>query len=432
MKIAVVGAGFTGLSAAFYLSELGHDVTVFEKDSYAGGLAVGYKEKKWEWSLEKFYHHWFTNDKNALSLAKEIGFETIIKKPKTSVYINDAIYKLDSARDVIKFPLLNSINKLKMSLVLGFLHYNPFWKPLEKYKTSEILPKFMGETPYQMIWEPLLINKFQKYADNISLAWFWARIKKRTQALAYPKGGFLKFANKLTEKIKQSGGKVNFNSEITGIKNERNTVSLCFNDLNHFSEKRKVLFFDKVIVTIPSFLFLIIAPQLPKAYKIELQKLKGLGALNLVLRLKKSFLKDGTYWLNICDRNSPLMAIIEHTNFMDKKYYNNEHLIYLGNYLANDHPHMKMAKEELLKIYDPFLKKINTSYQESIIDYQLFKSPFAQPIIPINYSKIIPSFETPLKNIYLANIQQVYPWDRGTNYAIELGKKIAKIVMDNI
>ena len=90
-----------------------------------------------------------------------------------------------------------------------------------------------------------------------------------------------------------------------------------------------------------------------------------------------------------------------------------------------------MEKEEVLKLFDPFLRKINPEYKNSLIDYQLFKAPFAQPIIPTNYSKMIPPMITPLKNVYLANIEQVYPWDRGTNYAVELGQKVASLILEN-
>ena len=38
---------------------------------------------------------------------------------------------------------------------------------------------------------------------------------------------------------------------------------------------------------------------------------------------------------------------------------------------------------------------------------------------------------TPLPHVYLANIEQVYPWDRGTNYAVELGEKVAHQILDN-
>jgi protoporphyrinogen oxidase len=313
-----------------------------------------------------------------------------------------------------------------MSVVIGFLKYDPFWKFLEKFKASEVLPKVMGKKPYKMIWEPLFINKFGKYADNVSLAWFWARIKKRTPSLAYPKGGFLNFANALVSQIEKRGGKVLFETEITNLQDQEKT-SLEIRSLDGKIRKET---FDKVIITVPSFLFLKIAPQLPDKYKDSLGKLKGLGATNLVLRMRKEFFPDGSYWLSVCDMDSPVMAIVEHTNFMDKKNYNNEHLLYLGNYRPADDLYFQLSDEEMLKKFDPFLKRINPTYKKNIIGYKLFKAPFAQPIIPVNYSKILPAFKTPLKNVYLANIEQVYPWDRGTNYAVELGQKVVKELSD--
>ena len=159
-------------------------------------------------------------------------------------------------------------------------------------------------------------------------------------------------------------------------------------------------------------------------------KLKGLGAVNLVLRLKSSFLKDGTYWLSVCDKKSPIMAVVDHSNFMDVTNYNGEHIVYLGNYLPMNHRYFKMDAKAILKIYDPFLKKINEKYKNNLIGLEVFKAPFAQPIIPVNYSKMIPPFKTSLKNVFLANIQQVYPWDRGTNYAVELGEKIVGFILN--
>lgn len=423
MKIGIIGAGFTGLSAAYYLSKQKHKVYIFEKDKNPGGLAVGYKEKDWDWSLEAHYHHWFANDNSALSLAKEINYQVLLKRPKTSVYVDGKTYQLDSPINVLTFPKLNLLERLRMAATIAGLKYNPFWQQLEKIRASEFLPKAMGEKSYQTLWEPQLHNKFGTYMNEISLAWFWARIHKRTASLAYPARGFLSFANNIVKNIKQNEGKFFFDTEVTEIKsNEQTSIKFKIND-NWKAEN-----FDKLIVTLPSFYFLKIAPHLPEDYKNKLNILKGLGAINLIIRFKKPFFTDHTYWLSICDKKSPIMAIVEHTNFMDKKYYNNEHIVYLGNYVPSNHPYMKMSADELLKEYDPYLRKINPDYSSSIIGYSLFKAPFAQPIIPINYSKIIPSFDTPLKNVYLANIQQVYPWDRGTNYAIELGEKVAKLI----
>lgn len=424
MKIGIVGAGFTGLTAGYNLSKNGHDVTIFEKDSGPGGLAIGYKEPAWDWTLEKHYHHWFTNDNHILSLAREIGAEILVKRPRTSVYVDGAIYQLDSPVSVLRFPKLNLIDRIRMSAVIGSLKFDPFWKPLERYNAATLLPKLMGEKAYKMIWEPMLINKFSAFADDVSLAWFWARIYKRTPSLVYPKGGFLTFAETLVKKYKTLGGKIHFDAAIDKLSVSGSQVTIEAAK-NKKTDKHS---FDRTIVTTPSPLFIEIAPQLPKPYTESLGKLKSLGAINLVLRLNKPFFQDDTYWLSVCDKNSPVMAIVEHTHFMNKEHYDNENLIYLCNYLPRGHKYFSMSDEEILNAYDPFLQTLNKNYRSTIIGMQAFKAPFAQPVIPVNYSRMIPKMETPLKNVYLANIEQVYPWDRGTNYAVELGEKVASLI----
>lgn len=425
MKIAIIGAGFTGLAAAYSLSKNGHRIVVFEKDSNPGGLAIGYQEKGWDWTLEAFYHHWFTNDHAVLNLAKELNYPVIIKRPKTSHLIDGKIYHLDSPHTLLKFNKLSIPERMQMGLVIGMLRYNPFWKPLEKITAAGFLSKTIGVRAYKELWEPLLIGKFGKYADEVSLAWFWARISKRTTNLAYPEGGFLKFAKRLEETIKEKGGKILYNTEITELTSS-NHPKINYKMFGNW--KLKIENYDAVVVTLPSFAFLKIAPELPDSYKKELTRMKGLGAIALVMRLNKQFLTDNTYWLSICNTQAPILAVVEHTNLMDAKHYNNEHLIYLGNYLPKDHKYFSMNAEELLKEFDPFLKTINPGYRKSVIGFKKFTAPFAQPIVFRNYSKMIPSMKTPLKNVYLANIEQVYPWDRGTNYSVELGQKAAEII----
>lgn len=424
MNVAIIGAGFTGLSAAYQLLKKGHHVTIFEKDSAPGGLAIGYQEKNWDWTLEKHYHHWFTNDDFVLRLAEEIGHEVLIRRPKTSVYVNGKLQQLDSPKHVLLFTELSIIERLRMATTLGLLRYNPFWQPLEKVHAATFLKRAMGEKAYHLLWEPQFQNKFGTFVSEISLAWFWARITKRTPSLAYPHGGFLSFANHLTEVIKKKGGKVIFNTELLELRDEKNIIVT----IKAASGKTETHTFDKVIVTLPSFLFTKVTPQLPQNYRDKLTKLKGLGATNLVLRLKQPFFADGTYWLSVCDTSSPVMAIVEHTNMLDKKHYANEHIVYLGNYVPADHEYFAMDERDMLERFDPFLRKINPHYKNSLIGMRLFKAPFAQPIIPVNYSKLLPAMITPLPNIFLANIEQVYPWDRGTNYAVELGEKVANLI----
>ena len=423
MKVAIIGAGFTGLSAAYRLTKNGHEVSVFEREEIPGGLALGYKKREWEWTLEKYYHHWFTNDTTVLNLAKELQYPVVIKRPKTSVYVDGESYQLDSPLAFLTFPKLTLLDRLRMIETLVLLRINPFWKHMEKVKAAEFLPKAMGEKAYKTIWEPQLTNKFGDFADKISLAWFWARIVKRTPSLAYPKGGFLSFAKALSRKTSELGGKMHYASSVEKIETKNGKVIV-------YHDGRKDIF-DKIIVTIPSFPFLQIAPQLPQDYVARLKKLEGIGAMTVVLRLKKQFLKDNTYWLSVCETQAPIMAVVEHTNFMDKKHYNNEHVVYLGNYLAKTHPFYTMTDKKLMETFHPFLQELHPGYEKNLIGYDVFRTPFAQPIITTNYSRIIPSLTTPLEHVYLANIQQVYPWDRGTNYAVELGEKVVQLITQN-
>lgn len=424
MKIGIIGAGFTGLAAAYDLQKAGHKVTIIEKDSQPGGLAIGYQEKNWDWTLEKHYHHWFTSDNFILDLAKEINYPVLIKRPKTSVFIKNKLYELDSPLAILKFPLLPIVDKLRMSIVLAFLKFDPFWRPLEKLNAVKILSKTMGKKAFSMLWEPQLRNKMGEYADEISLVWFWTRINKRTPSLAYPEGGFLSFAKALAKVIEDNKGIIYYSTETIRIEDaDRTTVTI------KDKQKQQKLTFDKVIVTLPTFLFLNLTPQLPQSYRKKMVRLRGLGATNMVLRLKKQFMPDNTYWLSICEQNSPVMVVVEHTNMMDKSYYNDEHLVYVGNYPEPTSKEFSMPKKDLLELYDHVLLKINPNYKSQLIDYDVFRAPFAQPIVPTNYSRLIPPFTTPLKNVFLANIEQVYPWDRGTNYAVELGQKIASIVL---
>ncbi|MBI2036462.1 FAD-dependent oxidoreductase [Candidatus Microgenomates bacterium] len=409
MQVAILGAGFTGLTAALRLLQKGHRVTIFEKENVVGGLASGFREKNWQWDLEKAYHHWFTNDASALSLAKELGITVLIKRPSTDVYIKGRQLPFDSVLSLLVFPYLPIGDRLRTGLTLLFLKMINNYHKFDNQKALPWIKKWMGERSFATIWQPLFRGKFGAYQDEIAMSWFWARIKKRTPGLAYPQGGFGTFSQSIADRIRQLGGKIYLGREVkTG---------------NSFNDK-----YDKIIITLPNPIFIKLFPRLPKKYVAKISSIQYLHALNLVLILKKPFMKK-TYWLNIADSSFPFLVAVEHTNFMDEKYYGGKHIVYIGNYLPKEHRYFKMTKEELLKEFDPFLKRINPVYNLSLINYHFFTGPFAQPVVTLNYQKKMPDFETPVKNVFLANLSMVYPWDRGTNYAIELGEKVVERVL---
>ncbi len=418
MHIAIIGAGFTGLTAGLRLAQSGHAVTIFEKESVPGGLAVGFKKESWDWDLEKHYHHIFTSDTAIRTLAQEIGISFSFSRPNTSSLVEGDILQLDSPLKLLQFPKLTIAERMRMGAVLGYLKYASGHEGLEQFTAHEWLTKQMGKRPYELLWEPLLVSKFGSEYQHISLAWFWARIKARSTELGYPDRGFQHIAYQIANAIKTKGGSIRYNTTISQIEQTGNETIV-----HREGESDR---FDQILVTVPNVLFARLTPQLPRLYQDKLLAFKGIGAVNMVLELDAPFFESGVYWLSVCEKEYPFLAVVEHTHFVDKAHYGNKHIVYVGNYVPADHPFMSKTPDELLEIYDPYLKKLNPTYGEHLKSVTQFSVPFAQPIVPVNFSRRLLPFETPLDRIFLANMQQVYPWDRGTNFAVEMGERVAQ------
>lgn len=425
MKIGIIGAGFTGLAAGFKLAKEGHEVTIFESSEFPGGLAHGFKEKKWKWTLEEHYHHLFRTDNAIQKLANEVKHTIIFRRPKTSTYYKEKISQIDSPINLLKFSHFSVIDKARTGFTLTYLKLTNSWQYLEKVEAHKFLKETMGERSWNILWKPLLQKKFGKYYKEIPASWFWARVKSRTAILGYPEGGFKELAKTIDQKIKANSGEIYYKTKVVSIKKQKGKLAIK-------TDNGKEAKFDRVICTLPTHIFTKITKGLSIKYVKNLKKFQGLGAINLVLILKKSFLKDGTYWLNINDWDIPFLCVVEHTNFMDNKKYSGERIIYIGNYLEQNHPFFDYDANYLLNEYLPHLKKLNAEFRKSDIKKKyVFKAPFAQPIVKKNFSKKIPAIKTPIDGLYLSNIQQVYPWDRGTNYAVELGNRVADLIIEN-
>jgi len=406
MHIAIIGGGVTGLAAAYTLTKRGVKVTVFEKDQTLGGLASGFRTPSWDWPLEKTYHHFFTNDKAIITLAKELGMEQdlMILSPTTSVYWNNKQYPFDTPITILKFPGIPFLDRLRTGITAAVMKINPFWQPLEHMTAKQVFLPLNGNAAWKTIWEPLLDAKFGPYAGDIAASWLWGRLYKRTPRLGYFRGGFSRFVDVLALAIQNQGGVIKTNTAVTDI------------------DRKK---FDAILLTVPSRVAIKLMT-FPKDYTRQLLSIPHLWAQTLILETDKTLLEK-TYWLNMNDRSFPFIAVVQHTNMIDKKNYGGRHIAYIGNYLPDNHPYLTLTKEQLLKKFMPHLKKINAKF--TILNSFLFTSPFAQPVHTTMYSTRAPKLETPLPHVYLANLDSIYPWDRETNYAVELGQRAAKKIL---
>jgi protoporphyrinogen oxidase len=250
------------------------------------------------------------------------------------------------------------------------------------------------------------------------MPWFWARTHFRSTSLGYLRGGFQQLYNRLVEEIGTLGGITCFDTEVQEILPQPDgTIRL--------RTKHGEREFDRVLSTLPTRLTINLTAELQGEFAARYGSLESYGAHCAILMLDRPL--TDVYWLNINDPGYPFLALVEHTNYMPPEDYGGRRLIYLGNYLPMSHRLFSMSPEEILAEYVPALQRINPDFRESwLTDYRMFKAPFAQPIVTLGYPDRLPGHQTPVPNLYLANMSQVYPQDRGQNYSIAMAERLVR------
>ncbi|MCP5101041.1 MAG: NAD(P)/FAD-dependent oxidoreductase [Chloroflexi bacterium] len=432
MKIGIIGAGIAGLSAAYDLLKAGHEVTVFETSHQPGGLASGFQDETWEWPLEKFYHHIFESDKAILEMADELGMveDVFFPTPRTSILYEGDVYPFSNPVDWLKFPGYNLWDFFRFGVAGAFLRFSKFWRYLEGHTAVSWTRRFYGQKIFDISWKPLLIGKFGDDYEKVNMAWLWARLYVRSFKLGYFKGGFQAFVDGLATRVTELGGDIKLNCPVEKIEQgENGRITLTVDGQSHR--------FDTCLATTSPGLLSKLAPGLPQDYLGQLLNLKSMGAVVMTFALKRPLMADSnTYWLNIpanspdkSKNELPFLALVEHTNYIDKAHYNGDNIIYAGDYVKPDHPYMQMSHEELEASFIASFSRINPDFRPNWIRKSwLFREPYAQPVPLINHSQNIPEINTPIPGLYFASMSQVYPWDRGTNFAVEIGRRAARLI----
>lgn len=435
VRIAIIGGGIAGLTAAYDLLRTVSQpvtVTIYEANSQLGGLAAGFKGRpEWEWPLEHFYHHLFTNDDAILGLTRELGMadQLQVHRPTTVIHYQGRNYPFDSPLRLLLFPGLRIVDRLRMGMVLAYLKYHPRppWQHFDKLLADQWLQRWIGEAGYEVIWRPMLQGKFGVHYNEVNLAWFWARIYKRTPNLIYYQGGFQAFVDALANQLQRDNVTIYTDAAVQRIQ------QLPTGGWQVAVRGQASADYDLVLSTVSPGLMQRLAPDLPTAYLAQLGELKSMGAVVVTIALDRPLLQN-TYWVNLPKKDGfPFLALVEHTNMIDPVHYGGDHLLYLGDYLDPDHRYFTMRVDELMAEFVPHLVKFNPAFQPSwITGAWMHKAKYAQPVPPVGYLEMIPDIRTPLPGLYFASMSQVYPWDRGTNYAVELGRNVAKMIQEDM
>lgn len=427
MKIGIIGGGITGLTAGYELVKNGHQITIYESEPEWGGLAGTIKAGSED--LEKFYHHIFTSDRDLLSLLEELGLTSKLQwlAPKNGIFSNNRLYPFTSPLDLLMFKELSPLERVVLGLLIYRAKMVKDWKKLENINAKAWIIKNAGEKVYQKVWGPMLNSKFDCDADRVSAAWLWNKFKLRgstrgknlaKEVLGYLQGSFGNISRELANRISAAGSVIKCGAAVHQIRPVAGK-SLEIQTGNGAESFERIIFTasPKILTELVS---------LPEIDHERLRRIKYKSNTCLVLELTQPL--SSYYWISVADPAVPFVAVIEHTNLVPVGGYGS-HLVYLSRYHDQDHELSSLSDAQVRELFLGNLKKIFPSWNESLLKRtHLHRAFYTQPVIVTGYSKIRPEMKTSVENLYLACMAQIYPEDRGLNYAVRLGREVAGIV----
>jgi len=431
--VAVVGAGLAGLTAALRLTEAGHQVKVFERYPRPGGLAR-VMDVEGE-PLEAFYHHLFTSDTSYVALAEELGVADLIEwlPSRMGIWTEGRSWDFGTPQSLLRFKPLSLLDKARFAISTLLLQRSKDPTRFENVTASEWIRRHQGERVWQKIWGPLFHQKFAEDADKVAMVWLWGKLclrgKSRSasgmgERLGYMRGSFAKFVEALENRLENSGTELFLNDPVQHIESGDDNFTI--------STRKSSWTADRTLVATPVPDFIEIAGHLlADDDRRHLASLRATGAICTILELEHSL--TPYYWLNIADPDMPFGGLIEHTNYIPRERYGGRHILYISNYLFPDHPLFQAPKKEVIAAYLPALIRVNKAFDPSwIVKSHLFRAEYAQPVVPVGYRNKIPPFRQSVPGLYLCSMAQIFPEDRGQNYAVAYGEKAAKAILDDI
>lgn len=425
--IAVIGGGFTGLVAALRLAERGAQITVLESGSELGGLAASFQVHGEP--LEKAYHHLFRTDVEILKLIQELGLEERLEWHESSVaiYRNGRLWPFITPKDLLGFGACSLTGRIRLGLVAILLKHTTKWQELASVPALVWMRRHCGESATRAVWEPLLKGKFSSFAGQVSMAWLWARLHIRANSresgvarekLGYIRGGFIQIVASLKTCLNRLGARIELETRVDAIEVGERGVRVRRN-----GETEE---FDAVIFTGSNNAFNRVLPDSDDlaAYRSALLEIDYLGAICMIFETDQSL--GEFYWVNVNEPDWPFLVMIRHTKLVPAARYAGREIYYLGAYVPHDDPRFQMSDTQLKDHWFDALNKMFPEFEAKRVEKtHCFRFRDAQHVVDCSYEDKLVSHDGPFKGLYLANFAQIFPQDRGTNFAVREGEKIA-------
>ncbi len=425
MKIAIIGAGISGLSAAHALAKLGHEVAIFQREDSLGGLIATFDFDGLQ--IEHFYHFLCGGDDGYFDLCEELGLRGNIRfrKARTGFYYDSKLYGFATPLDLLRFTPIPFSQRIRLGLFALEARYRKEWAQLDELVAKPWLIDRLGQRAYDVIWDPLLALKFGDFHDKISAAWVWHRLHRVARSkgrMGYLEGGTALLLDTLYQSLKKQGVAIHAGQPVQSIlaENGRATGIRLENGAEHAC--------DRVVSTVPMSVLAGLLPEGCDEYASELRRIDYIGVVCVVFKLKQPVSKN--FWLNVHDSRVPFNGIIEFTN-LNPLGKEDGHIVYIPYYVPTGHPYYRMDAAALiekswdaLKLVAPHLADADRKAQH------VARAPYAQAICPTGFLDIIPRHKAPLKGLRLLDSIFLYPEDRNQSAHILKSRDCARQIED--
>ncbi len=403
-RIAVIGAGPAGLTAAYLLAKANHSVVVYEGDpTYVGGISRTESYKGFHFDIGG--HRFFSKSKEVEDFWTEILGDEMLDRPRSSrIYYNKKFFS---------YPLV-AMDALKK---LGFLESALCVASYVKAKISPVknptnfedwVTNQFGKRLFNIFFKTYTEKLWGIPCDQISADWAAQRIKglslssaitnavikpKNTgdkgkviktliDSFRYPKKGPGQMWEVCAEKTKAFGGQILMNTKVTGIEHTGSSWNVELNGT--YKEEG----FDYVISSTPvRYLVPRIQPALPEASIKASQQLHYRDFLTVVVITKdEDAFSDN--WIYIHD---PSVKVGRVQNFKSwspymvpdpsMACYGLEYFCFEGDGLwtSSDADLIELGKKEM--------EQIGLAKASSIIDGYVVRQPKAYPVYDQQYAK---------------------------------------------
>jgi len=414
MKIAIIGGGISGLTAAYGLTNQGHEVKLYETSGVLGGQASTFNFSGVR--VEGFYHFICGGDKNLVSLLEQLGIGSSLhwSPTKTAFFYNGRLHPFSNALDLIRFTPISFLSRIRFGLGISYSKFNKNWQKYDHIPGVDWLTRQIGRQAYEVIWHPLLKIKFGEDYDKISAAWVWHRIHRVSESrktvfspeyMGYLEGGSETLMNALGKAITAGGGEICLKANVNRIllDQSRKVSGLIVNGEKHD--------FDLVFSTVPLPQLIELLPDEADQLKARLAKIKFIGVVCMILKLRRPI--TDIFWLNINDPDISFNGIIEYTNLNKSNRFGDYKIAYIPFYLATSEPRFHYSNEQIFEEYIQAIKRVSPQFSPDwVADYRVFRHRYAQAVCTTNFARMMEGPRSPFKGLYFTDSTQIYPTDR--------------------